>query len=682
MFFEIVRKNSRRNRKENGLLFVSLVISIAAFYIILSLENQDVMLFLKKMESDAVDRLFLLIPVLYIVSLFFLFFLVYFAGKYQMEQRSHEFGMYLMFGMGRKRLFFMLLAEDIWTSLLSMAAGIPIAVLLSELISLITAKAVGLGIVGHRFTFSFRAAIWTVAGYLVIRLAALLIQSGSIAAKEITQLLSGSQDKRHKVHKRYMTVIQLAVSLLMLAAAYDKAVKGNAWRSAGQMGITMVLGITGTFLLFRGIGILFDLFLRQGRSKKGLTVFTFRQIQEIIVLRPDSIAVSSLLLLAALCCFGYGSSVSLNSGLKNQRVIDYTFEGEPGQIKKELARTKLDSYMQESFQVKAGLFKGSRAEGTFSGDELREAVRTQEDSEGRTVLLNNLQYFNEPYLIPLSGYNRILKLKKEPPVRLNNRQAALYNSREYTNQDSDRVIKRALKKRPSVEMNHERYQLSETLCQENIVTDRLITISYGLIVPNQVFEQLTGGTYDSYWNTVLKRDVVREKGLMQTIMDINEKLDKTSLKYESYLNSMGRQLFYTVAASYTTIFLGTVFLLIANTVLGVQFLMHQQQTAKRYRTVLHLGCHIKYLCESARRQIKWFFLLPVSVAAAGSLFGVRSLATGLAFADLQGKVGLLTAAAAPMILILCVVELGYILAVMKKSDRQILRQAVLKRDDG
>ncbi|EDR98488.1 hypothetical protein [Anaerostipes caccae] len=74
MFFETVRKNSRKNRKENGLLFVSLIVSIAAFYIILSLENQDVMVFLKKMESDAVQKLLLLIPVLYGISLFFLFF--------------------------------------------------------------------------------------------------------------------------------------------------------------------------------------------------------------------------------------------------------------------------------------------------------------------------------------------------------------------------------------------------------------------------------------------------------------------------------------------------------------------------------------------------------------------------------------------------------------------------------
>lgn len=681
MFSEIIRKNSRKNRKENGLLFVSLVVSIIGFYIILSLENQDVMLFLKKMESAAVDKLFLLIPVFYGVSLFFMFFLVYFAGKYQLEQRSHELGMYLMLGMGRKRLFAMLITEGIFDSILSLAAGIPIAVLLSELISMTTAKMVGLGIIGHHFTFSFRAAVWTAAGYLIIRLAALLLQSCSIAGKEITQLLAESQDQRHKVHNKYFTAIQLAGSVLMLAAAYAWAVKGNAWSSPRQMGITVLLGIAGTFLFFRGIGILFDMILKQKQTGRGLNVFTFRQIQEIIVLRSGSVAVSSLLLLAALCCFGYGCSVSLSSGLQNQHVMDYTFKGRPKQIKKELARVKLDRYMEESFQIKTGLFKGDKEAGTFSGEGLLAAVKSQKNSQGREVVLNNLQYFDQPYLISLSGYNRILKLKNQPPVRLKDHQAALYSSPEFANQ-IEKVIVRALKKGAWVEMNHERYWLSGIYCKDNIVTDRSITISYGLIVPDQVFEQLTGGEYASFWNTTLKGDLVRKKGLMQTITDINVQLDKTSLEYESYLKSMGRQLFYTVAASYTTIYLGVIFLLIANTVLGVQYLMHQQRTGRRYQTILRLGCRSKYLCESARRQIKWFFLLPIAAAAVGSLFGVRSLASGIGLADMQGKEGLLTAASFPLIFLLCVIESAYILAVMKKSDKQILKQAELRRDDG
>ena len=56
MFSNLILRNSRRSRKENGLFFSSLVISIVAFYMILSISTQDVMLFLQKMESDAVDK--------------------------------------------------------------------------------------------------------------------------------------------------------------------------------------------------------------------------------------------------------------------------------------------------------------------------------------------------------------------------------------------------------------------------------------------------------------------------------------------------------------------------------------------------------------------------------------------------------------------------------------------------
>src|SRR5699024_7554823 len=98
MFFELIRRNSRRNRRENGLFFASLLISIIAFYIVLSLSQQDVMQFLRQMESDAVNRLLAMIPLFYGMTLVILFFLIYFASKFQLERRRHEFGMYLMLG--------------------------------------------------------------------------------------------------------------------------------------------------------------------------------------------------------------------------------------------------------------------------------------------------------------------------------------------------------------------------------------------------------------------------------------------------------------------------------------------------------------------------------------------------------------------------------------------------------
>ena len=46
--------------------------------------------------------------------------------------------------------------EDFRNSLTALFLGLPIAILLSELISLITARLVGIGIIGHRFSISER----------------------------------------------------------------------------------------------------------------------------------------------------------------------------------------------------------------------------------------------------------------------------------------------------------------------------------------------------------------------------------------------------------------------------------------------------------------------------------------------------------------------------------------------
>lgn len=42
MFYSLIKRNSRANRKENSIYFVSTILAIIAFYVILSLENMDV----------------------------------------------------------------------------------------------------------------------------------------------------------------------------------------------------------------------------------------------------------------------------------------------------------------------------------------------------------------------------------------------------------------------------------------------------------------------------------------------------------------------------------------------------------------------------------------------------------------------------------------------------------------
>ena len=310
MFFKLVSLNSRRSRKENGLFFSSLLISVLAFYMILSLPQQDVMLFLNRMESYAIDRLLSMIPILYGVTLFLLFFLIYYAGRYQLERRRHEFGVCLMLGMRRGRLFAMLLLEELGSSLLSLAVGLPAAVLLSELVSLVTVRLTGIGIIGHQTTLSWKAVLWTAAGFLLIRLAAFLIRSGRISRQEIDSLLADAPEDAEKQTASPLHAAAILAGVLCLAAAYGLAISGTAWSGVRTMGTTVAFGLLGTFLFFRGLRFPMELVLKSGRRKdRRLHVFHMRQIQETVIRRSNTLAVCSLLILAALCCFGAGVSI-------------------------------------------------------------------------------------------------------------------------------------------------------------------------------------------------------------------------------------------------------------------------------------------------------------------------------------------------------------------------------------
>ncbi|GAA0180450.1 ABC transporter permease [Clostridium sediminicola] len=675
MFYDLVNRNSKRNRKENGLFFVSLIISIVAFYIILSLEKQDVIIFLKTMESQAIDKLFLLIPSLYGLSLFILFFLVYFAGKYQLERRSKELGMYLMLGMKRSKLLLMLFAEESWNSVLSLLIGIPVAIFISEIISLVTAKIVGLGILGHNFSFSFSAVIGTIIGYFIIRFVALIILSGKFSRKEVTELLSESQGEKKRKISKVIVSIKLVLGGILLTVTFAIAIMGLSWKNIMFMGITVILGLSGTFLLFQGIGVLFEIILKKKTNKSGLKMFTFRQLQESVFLKPKTLAISSLLVLMAISCFAYGIPVGYLFNSKEAHVIDYTFKAEDKEIKSVINKLELNEYIDGLYDMNIGIFHGN----SFSAKDLISAVENQKDEDSKDILLNNLQYMDIPYLISVTSYNKLLELQGKEEIILKDNEVALYNDPEF---EVGAVMENALKERPTLYFDVEEYKLIDKCYTDSIVTDRFITISYGLIVPETVFNKYTSeNNVSTYWNATLNQKFVKENSLMQAISKVNEKLNTTNICYESYLQNIGRELFYTVAASYTTIYLAVIFLIIANTVMGVQFLMHQQKTRKRYQSLTYLGASYEMLCKSARNQTDWYFSLPIAIAAISSIFAVRSLFTGIMTTTMKEQVGKLMIISIPIIVLICVIELIYMQFVKKSSDKNILKIMDRRRED-
>lgn len=695
MFFKLVSRNSRRSRKENSLFFSALVISIVAFYIILSLPKQDVMIFLRRMESDAVDRLMTLIPAFYGMTLLILFFLIYYAGKFYLERRRHEFGVYLMLGMRRFKLFAMLLLEDVKSSIGALLFGIPVAVLLSELVSLITARLVGIGIVGHQVSFSLDAVLWTMAGFLAIKLAAFLILSGKISKQEIGLLLADMPEGSRRKFSPFVYQVSMMVGILCLAGGCVLAVNGMAWQKIELMAATLFLGVLGMFLLFYGLRFFIGGIAKGRRRNSRLRVFNFRQIEETVICRSHTLAVCSLLILAAMCCFGAGMAIARFYSNTDPHVLDYTFrdhsegvcqngmpEGDTfsdheaqstKEIRKILKDNGLDQSFSDLFEMRVGYIQTTEDyDSAFQMDQVMELLAKLPESRERDILISNFSYETSPYLISLSSYNELLNAAGRPGIKLDSKEAAVYMDSEFVKADRMDLMNEVLCDEPEVFLDKESLHLTGTVQTVNLITDRSITLSFALILPDDRFAYYTQGEYDIYVNGVLDAKVTEKESLMQAISNMNEKLKETGLDYESYLQNMGRQLFYMVAASYLTIYLAIIFLIIANTMIGVQFLMGQQKSGRRYRTLVCLGATYEVLCQSVKNQIHWYFGIPTAIAVVCSFFGVRSLFVGLLSSRTEGNLFEMMMVSGLMIFVLGVVEWIYISAVKKAGRRYLL----------
>ncbi|MDE6566685.1 MAG: ABC transporter permease, partial [Lachnospiraceae bacterium] len=414
-----------------------------------------------------------------------------------------------------------------------------------------------------------------------------------------------------------------------------------------------------------------------------LHVFTFRQLQENVFLRSGSLTVSSLLVLIAISCMSYGiavAAVNLQNGSRHS--IDYTFEeydAESGQQIAELIKAEETKALIADWAAVSVAHMPSRemmGEDTdvilheFDADGLREAARHLK--KDLMPYAERYLYEESPYLIALSSINTLYQKKGASSLALQSDELYIYIDPQIYEGKIEQIFKQLLQYDPSVKIDGKSYQI-KGVCSEDIVVDRSITIGFGIILPDQQFmEYADPDNITTYWNAYLSKERIEEKGLMQAITEGNNYFRKTGLEFENYLQNMGRQLFYIVAASYLTIYLALIFLLIANTVISLQYLMQEKKSRKRYHTLLCLGSTYEAVCDSAKRQIKWYFGVPIGIAAISSIFGVYSLFAGLLPSSLQGNGMLLVLIAAASIIVLSVIECIYMKMVMRYSSQNLL----------
>ena len=388
--------------------------------------------------------------------------------------------------------------------------------------------------------------------------------------------------------------------------------------------------------------------------------------------------------MAALCCFGAGVATARSSRAETH-TLDYTFPTDSKSadtVRETLTAHGLDSAFSDIFEMRIGRVRTSTDyQNTVKFPALQRTVDALPVSDERQQLQYLLEAASNPHLIALSGYNRLLTTAGLPELTLASNEAAVYCDSEVSSAENTALLDRLITDGAAITIDGAPFTLRGQVQSVSVVTDRSITMLFALIVPDAAFEHYTQGDYDVYLDGVLAPSMTEGKSLMNAIADMNALLDPLGLKYESYLQNLGRELFYIVAASYLTIYLAIIFLVVANTIIGVQFLMGQQKAARRYRTLVRLGAEHDTLCRAAKTQINWYFGLPVGVAAVSSLFGVRALFSGILSGSAQSGMAEMMIAAGAMILLLCVVEWLYMAAVKRSSSRYLLGLMAPEREE-
>lgn len=690
MFFKFIKRNVVKNRKNNGLFFGSLIIAIIAFYTLLSLGDQDVIKFLRKFESYSVEKLLNLIPIVYIISLFFVFFLVYFAYSYQLDSRKKEFGLYLMHGMKRSTLFGMLMGETIVNSIISILIGLPITILLTELISLITAKVVGFGIIGHKISISTSAILGTVGGFILVQVIAMLILSIQINKKEPKELLDSDSADKQKTIRRKSGGLNLIIGILVLLSAYFLGVVKLRVNYVLFLPI-FILGVVGTFLLFRGLGVLIGHYIRNKSSEStGLFTFTGRQIQEHVIHQYKELAISSLLLFIAIACVSFGIGIVLAQVTTGERTVDYSVYGTEKNIREALETDEAKSivnnyypvyveYMNtDTYNLEGEKINNKKDAIDFNWGNMSEVfsaeVRIPEDES----YLERFKDKTGPYIISLSTYNQLLKTIDEEPLKLESNQVAFY-SFLIEKASLMEKIDMALKKGIFVNIDKQRYNVVPQVEYRRLFAGSELSLFGSLIVPDELYKRWTVSDKPYCWNIVLKRDLVEKMGYIETSDKMDIILGKTDLVYGDILKGESRKLFYAVTAGYITLYLGSLFMVIANTVIGIKYLIQQRTDRHRYITLLKMGATIEKLSNSARSQIRIFFLIAILLAICNSVFAVWSMFVSFlrlpVGTPIKPIIIFIILTAVTFIIIECI----YIYLVERASDREIRELEMIKR---
>ena len=612
MYFKLAAKNIKKSLKDYTIYFLTLVFGVCIFYTFNSIKSQGVMMELSGLQANAFELTNSVIGIASVFISFILGFLIVYANNYLIKRRKKEFGIYMTLGMENKSLSRIIFVETMLIGVISLGIGLVCGVLLSQGISVFTAKLFKTDITKFTFIFSKDAFIRTIICFGLIYLVVLIFNSYAVRKVQLIDLLNGARKNENlKVKNIWISVVVFLISITMIGIAYYMVLKAGV--AVVFNIVPIILGFVGTFLFFFSLSG-FLLKILQANKKhylKDLNMFVLRQINSKINTTFISMSFICLMLFVAICTFsgGLGITKAMNIDLDDLTQFDASFwsydtDNIIGVINEQYGG--LDPIIEERSQ-----YTNYNTETTYSKFISQEAMEKNK---------NNYPIFVDDKIkaIKLSDFNSVMRMLGKEEIALEENEYYAFGDIP----DLIKYIQEAMDRETNVivngnELKPANYEVMEVTTYNSTMKNNLCTFV--------VNDSLVNGLEVSMTNLNIKFNCSEEEAenfINNNLRSVNRegKIPVYGMtKNELIDSSIG----LGAMISYLAIYIGIVFLITSAAVLALQQLCESADNSYRYELLKKIGVDDKMIKRSLFYQIGIYFMVPLSLAIVHSIVGLK-----------------------------------------------------------
>lgn len=632
-------RNIKKSFKDYAIYFFTLILGVAIFYVFNSIESQTVLLDVTSSTHKVIDLMTNMLSGASVFVAFILGFLIIYASRFLTKRRNKEFGIYMLLGMSKRKISMILFFETILIGIISLAVGLGIGVLLSQLMSMLVANMFEADMTKYEFIFSSQACIKTIIYFGIMYVIVMLFNTVNIGKCKLIDLIqTNKKSEKVKMKNPMLCTIVFIISAIALGYAYYMVTGGinETIKPPEDIFKPIVIGAVSTFFIFWSLSglILKIVTSMKNLYVKGLNTFTFRQLSSKINTTVFSMTIISLMLFVTICVLSSALSLknSMTANLDELAPADIQLEKrvlnedwlDQGYNEEQIKNSKLsireilekfdfniDSYLEES--VEYNLYQTEEL--TF-GDTLGDNWETI-----KNTYTSLIPYNVADDIMTISDYNKVAKFYGNEEYTINEdeyiivadydsmieiRNVALKDNQEIT------VFGHTLKPK----YNECQYGFVEMAC--NHMNSGIIIVPDDIVDDNYIVYNSIIGNY--YTDSLDEQREIQEqiKNLVNNPISLEYNLPSINSKVDISEASIGTGALVTFLGLY----LGIVFLIASVAILALKELTESTDNKERYNMLRKLGADEKMINKSLFRQIAIFFMFPLLIAIIHSIFGI------------------------------------------------------------